>query len=145
MTPGPLLLITFVALWMGIIVGVRLSRWWLALTGLGAIAGLSAALTVLLGGADWEWRSESLVGGEALHFRLDGVSALFLVLLSIVGGAGAVYAREYWSEEQRANVEAARAAGVNLAFFGGNDAFWKTRWQTSIDGSGTAYRTLQYE
>src|SRR6266850_1592117 len=49
---------------------------------------------------------------------------------------------EYWSGGQRANVEAARAAGVNLAFFSGNEVFWKTRWETSIDGSGTPYRTL---
>ena len=43
---------------------------------------------------------------------------------------------------QRANVEAARDAGVNLAFFSGNEIFWKTRWENSIDGSGTPYRTL---
>ena len=49
---------------------------------------------------------------------------------------------EYWSGQQRANVEAARDAGVNLAFFSGNEVFWKTRWETSIDGSNTAYRTL---
>ena len=49
---------------------------------------------------------------------------------------------EYWSGEQRANVEAARAAGVNLAFFSGNEVFWKTRWEPSIDGSATPYRTL---
>ena len=49
---------------------------------------------------------------------------------------------EYWSGPQRTNVEAARAAGVNLAFFSGNDVFWKTRWETSIDGTGTPYRTL---
>ncbi|HEY5807007.1 MAG TPA: DUF4082 domain-containing protein, partial [Povalibacter sp.] len=49
---------------------------------------------------------------------------------------------EYWSGQQRANVEAARNAGVNLAFFSGNEVFWKTRWETSIDGSGAAYRTL---
>jgi len=49
---------------------------------------------------------------------------------------------EYWSGQQRANVEAARNAGVNLAFFSGNEIFWKTRWETSIDGSGTTYRTL---
>ena len=39
---------------------------------------------------------------------------------------------EYWSGGQRANVEAARAAGVNLAFFSGNEVFWKTRWENSI-------------
>jgi hypothetical protein len=49
---------------------------------------------------------------------------------------------EYWSGEQRANVEAARAAGVNLAFFSGNEVFWKTRWEPSIDGSNTPDRTL---
>ncbi|SIO28385.1 Ig-like domain-containing protein [Singulisphaera sp. GP187] len=49
---------------------------------------------------------------------------------------------EYWSGGQRTNVEAARDAGVNLAFFSGNEVFWKTRWETSIDGSGTPYRTL---
>ncbi len=42
---------------------------------------------------------------------------------------------EYWSGEQRTNVEAARDAGVNLAFFSGNEVFWKTRWEDS-------YRTL---
>ncbi|HEX5927479.1 MAG TPA: N,N-dimethylformamidase beta subunit family domain-containing protein, partial [Baekduia sp.] len=36
---------------------------------------------------------------------------------------------EYWSGQQRANVEAARDAGVNLAFFSGNEIFWKTRWE----------------
>ena len=49
---------------------------------------------------------------------------------------------EYWSGPQRANVEAARAAGVNLAFFSGNEIFWKTRWEPSIDGSNTSRRTL---
>ncbi|WP_446744406.1 DUF4082 domain-containing protein [Silvibacterium acidisoli] len=49
---------------------------------------------------------------------------------------------EYWSAAHRANVQAARDAGVNLAFFSGNEMFWKTRWENSIDGSNTAYRTL---
>jgi hypothetical protein len=49
---------------------------------------------------------------------------------------------EYWSGAQRTNVETARGAGVNLAFFSGNLMFWKTRYENSIDGSGTAYRTL---
>jgi hypothetical protein len=49
---------------------------------------------------------------------------------------------EYWSGGQRANVEAARAAGVNLAFFSGNEVFWKTRWEASTDGTSTPYRTL---
>jgi hypothetical protein len=49
---------------------------------------------------------------------------------------------EYWSAEQRANVEAARDSGVNLAFWSGNEVYWKVRWETSIDGNGTPYRTM---
>ncbi len=49
---------------------------------------------------------------------------------------------EYWSGQQRANVTAARDAGVNMAFFTGNEVFWKTRFAASIDGSNTPNRTL---
>jgi hypothetical protein len=49
---------------------------------------------------------------------------------------------EYWSGPQRTNVEAARDAGVNLAFFSGNEVFWKTRWENSIDGTNTPFRTM---
>ena len=49
---------------------------------------------------------------------------------------------EYWSGAQRANVEAARAAGLHMAFFSANEVFWKTRWESSIDASATPYRTL---
>jgi hypothetical protein len=49
---------------------------------------------------------------------------------------------EYVSGPQRINIEAARDAGVNLAFFSGNEFFWKTRWENSIDGTNTSYRTM---
>ena len=49
---------------------------------------------------------------------------------------------EYWTGQQRRNVEAARAAGVHLGFFGSNDVFWKVRWEPSIDGSEQPYRTF---
>ena len=49
---------------------------------------------------------------------------------------------EYWSAEERNNVEAARAAGKHLAFFSGNEIYWKTRWENSVDGSNTPYRTM---
>jgi hypothetical protein len=49
---------------------------------------------------------------------------------------------EYWSAGQRTNVQNALSAGVSLAFFSGNEMFWKTRWGPSIDGSNTPYRTL---
>jgi hydrogenase-4 component B len=98
MMAAPLLLLAFVALAMAVVGGAKWSRAWLALTVIGTVAALGAALSVLLGHGDWEWRSGFLVGGEPLHLRLDGLSALFLTLLSVVGGAGAVYSREYWSD-----------------------------------------------
>jgi len=49
---------------------------------------------------------------------------------------------EYWSADQRANVDAARDQGLGLAFFSGNEMFWKTRWQSSIAGPATPGRTL---
>ncbi len=48
---------------------------------------------------------------------------------------------EYWSGDQRANVEAARDAGVNLMFWSGNEVYWRTRWEQSIV-DGVADRTL---
>lgn len=49
---------------------------------------------------------------------------------------------EYWSLGQRRHVERARDAGVHLAFFSGNEVFWKTRWEPSIDGEEVPHRTL---
>lgn len=51
---------------------------------------------------------------------------------------------EYWSAQQRTNVENARdsGVGVNLAFLSGNEVYWKTRWESSQDGSNTPNRTL---
>ena len=50
---------------------------------------------------------------------------------------------EYWSGDQRANVEAARDQGVDLAFFSGNEAFWKTRWEADERGNPAHPRGLQ--
>ncbi len=50
---------------------------------------------------------------------------------------------EYWSGNQRRNVESARdEAGVNLGFFSGNEVFWKVRFEESIDGTNTPNRTV---
>jgi hypothetical protein len=48
---------------------------------------------------------------------------------------------EYWSGAQRTNVTAARDAGVNLAFFSGNESFWKIRYEAGMADS-TPDRTL---
>jgi len=47
---------------------------------------------------------------------------------------------EYWSAQEVANVTAARNAGVNMAFFTGNEVYWKTRW--APDAAGENNRTL---
>ncbi|HZU42190.1 MAG TPA: N,N-dimethylformamidase beta subunit family domain-containing protein, partial [Terriglobales bacterium] len=42
---------------------------------------------------------------------------------------------EYWSKEMRDNVEAARDAGVNLAFLAGNEIYWQVRFEASALGA----------
>jgi hypothetical protein len=49
---------------------------------------------------------------------------------------------EYWSAGQRANIEAARDAGVNMQFLSGNEAYWHTRYEPSTVGEQADYRTL---
>ena len=49
---------------------------------------------------------------------------------------------EYWSGQQRTNVEAARDAGVNLSFWSGNEVYWETRFAPSISAGAQPYRTL---
>ena len=98
MTPGPFIAVFAFGLVAGILLGPRRPRAWLALTLVSAGSCLAAAAMVLGGAEEWQWRSGFPVGGETIHLRLDGLSALFLALLNVIGAAGAVYAREYWSD-----------------------------------------------
>jgi len=89
-----------------VLVGAAISgpwfpRLWLALTLAGTAAFLGAALWTLGGGGEWDWRSGFALGSERMHLRLDAISAWFLALVAVVGGAGAVYAREYWPDRER--------------------------------------------
>lgn len=110
MSPGPILLVAAIAEVSSILTGRIALRYWLLATLVGTGSVLIASVGVLTGGTVWEWRSVFPVGGMQLHFRLDALSALFLALLGLVGGAGAVYAREYWSET--AHPRSARAGRV---------------------------------
>ncbi len=94
----------------GLLAGWVAPRLWLGLTLAGVAAAFAAAAAVLAGGDAWEWRSAFPVGGEPLHLLLDGISAFFLILLSVIGGAGAVYAREYWAD--RVHPRSARTGRV---------------------------------
>jgi hypothetical protein len=49
---------------------------------------------------------------------------------------------EYRRPQARRGGGARARRGVHLAFFSGNEIFWKTRWESSIAGTVTTYRTL---
>ncbi|HEY5492782.1 MAG TPA: proton-conducting transporter membrane subunit [Gemmatimonadaceae bacterium] len=98
MTMGLLVSAAATSLIVGILAGRAAPRVWLAATLAGVAAGLASAIRVLSGGGEWEWWSAFRVGGELLHLRLDGISALFLALLCVIAGAGALYASEYWTD-----------------------------------------------
>ncbi len=84
----------------GMAFGLCNPRFWLAATLASCAALLGVALTVLLGLVPaWEWRGAFTLGGEMPHLRLDALSALFLALVAVVGGAAAAYSRGYWSDQ----------------------------------------------
>lgn len=83
---------------LSVLAGFRAPNAWLAGVIVGAAGGLGAAVVALATGAVWEWKSTLAIGGESVHLRLDAVSAVFLALLGLIGGTGAVYGREYWAE-----------------------------------------------
>jgi hypothetical protein len=70
MTTAPLLFFAAGGMFSGIMAGRLAPRLWLTATLVSAITALAAAVMVLAGGADWEWRSGFLLGGELLHFRI---------------------------------------------------------------------------
>jgi hypothetical protein len=49
---------------------------------------------------------------------------------------------EYWSQAQRDSVENARDHGVNLAFFSGNEMYWRIRYEDSTSGTTGDQRTM---
>lgn len=85
------------SLLLAMILGRTHARIWLGLSAVASLSGLYAALRTLITAETWIWRGGFALGGETPFLRLDGISALFLVLVSLVGGLGAVYAHEYWS------------------------------------------------
>lgn len=98
MSTGALLLLAGVASAVAMLVARVAPRSWLALSLVSAASAGAAAVIVLSTGAVWEWRSACSAGGEYLQLRLDGLSAFFLILLTVVGAAATVYSREYWSD-----------------------------------------------
>lgn len=114
MITGGLLLAAAVGMGIGIVNAGRSARLWLAANLLGTVAALAAAVGVLAGGGAWEWRTPFAVGGEAMHLQLDALSAFFLALLAVLGGAGSVYAIEYWPDAAHPRSAPAGRAWWNL-------------------------------
>ncbi len=106
LAPALLLLVGAIAGVSALFAAHRSRRVWLGATLLSCAAGLTAAVFVLCGAADWPeaphgagwaWSPSFAVCGEQVRLRFDALSALFLALTSVVGGVGAIYGGEYWS------------------------------------------------
>jgi len=98
MSTGLLIAAAGAALALSVLAGFVMPRLWLGATVAGLAAAFAAGASVLAGAAPWEWRGGLPLGGAAPRLQLDGLSALFLVLLAVVGACGAVYSREYWPD-----------------------------------------------
>ena len=89
--------------------------------------------------------AEYLIAGAGLN--LAYVSSMDIAAdPHLLDGASALISMghdEYWTPEERANVTAARDAGVNLAFLGANAMFRRTRLQSS--SLGTAREVVCYK
>lgn len=95
---GGLLLFAGLLLCGAIGVVRRAPAWWLGMTLAGAVGLLAAAAMVLGGAPAWSWQAGWTAGGEHPRLFLDAVGALFLALLAVVGAAGAIYSRGYWTD-----------------------------------------------
>lgn len=98
MTTGIALLLAATAVVGSMLAGRWAPRLWLGLTLMGATAALIAAVTVLAGGGEWQWSGGASLHGGPMHWRLDGISAFFLVLLCVAAAADSVYAHQYWAD-----------------------------------------------
>jgi hypothetical protein len=89
------------------------------------IVKLAEYLTLQKGGLDLAYVTSMDI--DADPNLLDGASALV-----------SMGHDEYWTPQERANVTAARDKGVNLAFFGANAVFRRTRLQSTALGAARA-------
>jgi hydrogenase-4 component B len=98
MSTSNLLLLSGGGFVLSLATAMRMPRGWFITTLGGLLAAFAAAAVILFSGGGWEWQSGFRIGGESLHLRLDGVSALFLALVAVLGGAVVSYSREYWAD-----------------------------------------------
>ena len=96
-----LLALTIAGVLAGMLSSQVMPRSWVSFTSGSAVCASIAATKILTGAPVWEYRSAWSVGGEHLLLRLDEIGAFFLLLLCVVGMAGAIYSREYWSDDEQ--------------------------------------------
>ena len=93
---------------------------------------------------DWSWEGYSLkwleMKGYDVTYTTDVDAHANPQRLLDHKGFLSVGHDEYWTKEMFDGVEAARNQGVNLGFFGSNDAYWQSRLEAS--SAGTANRVL---
>jgi hydrogenase-4 component B len=97
-TPGGLLLFAAASTALALLCARRAPRLWLAATLVGTVAALAASVWVLQAREPWNARVALTPGGEGLRLQLDEISALFMALLALVGGASSVYGHGYWRD-----------------------------------------------
>jgi hydrogenase-4 component B len=113
-TPLSLLVSAALLLAAGIACAWRAPRLWLVATLAGTAISLAASVWVLATGHEAASIAPFDVGGDALRFRLDALSAFFLALLSFLGGAATLYSRGYWRDAEHPRSASTGRAWWNL-------------------------------
>jgi hydrogenase-4 component B len=98
MTVGWFLFAAAVSTLLGLFSAYRAPRVWLVATLAASVAALAASVYVIATGVVWDGLGTVTLAGEGLYLRLDALSAFFLALLALVGGATSVYAHGYWRD-----------------------------------------------
>ena len=110
MTLGAVLAAGACAILFSLVCSIRAPRCWLFAVLAGTITALAAAAWMLATGEAWEFRSAFLIGGEQVHLRLDGVSALFLALVAVVALTSSVMAADRPASADEARITAGAAS-----------------------------------
>jgi hydrogenase-4 component B len=136
MTIGSTLLAAAICLGLAICAGRFAPGTWLLATLSGGAALLAAAVQAIAGGAEWQWRGSFPVCGEPLHLRLDGLSAVFLALLGVVGAVGASFSAGYWTDRDHPQSAprgrawwAVLVASLGLALLSSNGLHFLIAWE----------------
>jgi formate hydrogenlyase subunit 3/multisubunit Na+/H+ antiporter MnhD subunit len=91
--------------------GAAADRLWAATMVAAGACGLASGLCTLISGTSGDLELPWSVPAGSLVIRVDALSALFVVQISLIAALGAIYALGYWAERERAR-NARRLRGV---------------------------------